>query len=91
MKPCGTPAAYWRHIRAGEEPCPADRDAVNLYQACHRQAQKQLAREHPARMRELCAAASGHTAGQDALLALAREYHDRFTEIFTRRKAAAGV
>ncbi|MER8118999.1 hypothetical protein [Streptomyces sp. NPDC094031] len=22
LKPCGTPAAYRRHLRVGEEPCP---------------------------------------------------------------------
>jgi hypothetical protein len=30
LKPCGTPAAYKRHQRNGEEPCESCRDAENL-------------------------------------------------------------
>lgn len=36
LKPCGTPAAYRRHLRHGEEPCSACRrahtDEVRVYQ-----------------------------------------------------------
>lgn len=28
MKPCGTRAAYFRHLYHGEEPCPEDREAL---------------------------------------------------------------
>lgn len=30
LKPCGTPAAYRRHLRNGEDPCDACRAAVRL-------------------------------------------------------------
>lgn len=29
LKPCGTPAAFMRHKRAGQEPCPPCRAAQN--------------------------------------------------------------
>ena len=29
VQPCGTPAAYKRHLRAHEEPCPSCRAAAN--------------------------------------------------------------
>lgn len=29
LKPCGTPAAYRRHLRHGQEPCDACREAEN--------------------------------------------------------------
>jgi hypothetical protein len=90
-KPCGTPAAYWRHADQGEEPCQIDRDAVNAYQEAHRQAREQLGREVPARLAELLAEGSGPNRRQLALLALAREHRGRFTEIFTDRKRKAGV
>lgn len=32
LKPCGTPAAYRRHLRDGTEPCQACREAENLRQ-----------------------------------------------------------
>jgi hypothetical protein len=31
LMPCGTPAAFRRHKRHGEEPCEACREAENLY------------------------------------------------------------
>jgi hypothetical protein len=40
LKPCGTPAAFMRHRRAGEEPCHPCREAMN-----------QAARESKARRR----------------------------------------
>jgi hypothetical protein len=91
VKPCGTPAAYWRHVEQGEEPCQVDRDAVNAYQEAHRQAREQLGREFPARLAQLLAQRAGHNRRQDALLALAAVHRARFSEIFARRKKAAGV
>jgi len=32
LQPCGTPAAYRRHLRHGEQPCDACRDAMRAYQ-----------------------------------------------------------
>lgn len=90
-QPCGTAAAYWRHMDQGEEPCQADRDAVNAYQEAHRAAREQLGREFPARLEQLHAQATGHHRRQDALLALIREHRARFAEIFAERKEWAGV
>jgi hypothetical protein len=91
-KPCGTPAAYWRHLNHDEDPCPEDRDAVNAYQEAHRQARAQLGREFPGRLQELADACKpGHNRRQESELALAREHRARFSEIFAERKAAAGA
>lgn len=91
VKPCGTPAAYWRHMIQGEEPCQIDRDAVNVYQEAHRAAREQLALEFPARLGELLAQRAGHNRRQEALLTLAREHRARFSQIFAVEKEAAGV
>jgi hypothetical protein len=90
-KPCGTPAAYWRHADQGEEPCQIDRDAVNTYQEAHRQAREQLGREFPARLEQLLAQGAGHNRRALALLTLAREHRARFSQIFAEKKEAAGV
>jgi hypothetical protein len=84
-KPCGTPAAYWRHLQNREEPCQADRDAINTYQGAHKAALRQLAREFPDRFEELAG------TREDALLQLRREQPARFAVIFAERKAVAGV
>jgi len=31
LQPCGTPAAYQRHVRRGEQPCDACREANRTY------------------------------------------------------------
>lgn len=33
LQPCGTPAAYQRHLRRGEEPCDPCLTAANAYKA----------------------------------------------------------
>ena len=37
LKPCGTPAAYMRHIKAKQKPCEPCRLAWNAYQVDRRQ------------------------------------------------------
>lgn len=32
LQPCGTRAAYMRHLKAGEQPCEPCREAKNAYQ-----------------------------------------------------------
>ena len=39
-QPCGTPAAYRRHKRAGEEPCPACKAAESERQRFYYQQRK---------------------------------------------------
>jgi hypothetical protein len=91
-QPCGTAAAYWRHLQNREDPCQEDRDAVNAYQEAHRQARAQLGREFPGRLQELLDGCEpGHNRRQDAELALAREHRARFSEIFAERKDRARV
>jgi hypothetical protein len=44
VQPCGTEAAYNRHHRHGEPPCPADRRAATLSRALRRErAERQAA------------------------------------------------
>lgn len=43
VKPCGTPAAFKRHLRAGEEPCEACRRAWNEYKRARRAMDKRSA------------------------------------------------
>lgn len=66
LAPCGTNAAYMRHIVAGEETDRACKDAHAAYAASHKTAgaagrirkaaMEQLAEEHPDRFRDICAA-----------------------------------
>jgi len=39
-QPCGTRAAYERHRRRGEQPCPPCRDAYNAHQRAMYEARK---------------------------------------------------
>lgn len=43
LKPCGTPAAYRRHLRNHEPPCEACREAAAKYKRGLRQVRKRLA------------------------------------------------
>ncbi|MCX4826685.1 WhiB family transcriptional regulator [Streptomyces sp. NBC_01142] len=52
LKPCGTPAAYRRHLRAGQEPCPPCKSAEYCRRA-ERGARRGSSRpDHPAQDKE---------------------------------------
>lgn len=45
LKPCGTPAAYRRHRRRGEEACDACKESVRVQQSASKATQKKSAGE----------------------------------------------
>lgn len=66
LAPCGTNAAYMRHVVAGEETDQPCKDAHAAYAASHKTADaagrirkaamEKLAEEYPERFRDICAA-----------------------------------
>lgn len=65
---CGTPAAYRRHRRRGEEPCQPCREAVAAYQRTYRATARQQT------MQASTAAGRIRQAEQAALAELGRRY-----------------
>ena len=71
-QPCGTPAAYQRHIRRGEKPCEPCREAWRAYIASQRSGNEHMRAEgrkntrahHRAKQR----LADAHRAEYEALL-----------------------
>ena len=63
LKPCGTTAAYQRHLRHGETPCDACREANNA-QNCGSERRKKWMR---ARMRALLALSQIYPDAYNAL------------------------
>jgi hypothetical protein len=47
LQPCGTPAAYARHIKRGEEPCDPCREANNAYARHYRRRRKRKSTGRP--------------------------------------------
>lgn len=47
LKPCGTVAAHARHLRYGEKPCDACREAQRLYRLARRGGYKVLPEPQP--------------------------------------------
>lgn len=74
---CGTPAAYQRHRRKGEEACEPCKAANRAYQAQYRAA-------NPGRSQ---AETRKHAARQRALWRLKLEYPRRFHQLFKEELA----
>lgn len=72
LQPCGTAAAYTRHLRRSEEPCDACREA-NSSKSKERRSDKDHAREVTQR----------NGARIKALWRLAKEYPERYRELST--------
>lgn len=82
-QPCGTPAAYTRHTRRGEEPCEPCR-AANAEASARRRAADKAAGRKP-RVRE--AARVYQRARQRALADLARRYPDEYEALLRAHQA----
>lgn len=84
VKPCGTNAAYVRHIKAGEKPCDPCRIAHNTYA-------RSWTSTAPAAARKKAKDARKSTARWAAFRRLAKRYPDEFEELYRKELAERGL
>lgn len=102
LQPCGTHAAYARHIRAGEPACQKCLTANNaefaddrrVYSRARSRAMRLLQGEHRDRFRELYTAEKAAAPGepytrlyQRALRKLTREFRDEYAGLLETERA----
>lgn len=82
LQPCGTYAAYQRHLLASEEPCEACKQAAREYRRAYRKvAPRGLADTTKARMR----------ARSRARIKLSRLYRTAYEDLLAKELAKEGI